>query len=150
MDVQTREGIFGGGAYGGGVFDGGEMGFGALGASGTTYIWKKGDTGSSVAKAFTGNANKWTELAAANPTHKCATYGFCANPGNEITLPASWGASSASSAETPGGVTPAPGTAITPAASSFVPSDSGMSTGVMVAGLVGAGLLAAFFIMRKH
>jgi hypothetical protein len=109
MDVQTREGIFGGGAYGGGVFDGSNMGFGALGrtsespmafmglglSSSPTYTWQTGDTGTSVAKALTGNGNRWTELAAANPAHKCATYGFCAKAGDVVTLPASWVAATA-------------------------------------------------------
>jgi hypothetical protein len=107
IQVHVRDGIFNGGGYGGGVFDGTTMGFGGLGASGCgdssgcgisglglsatpTYKWQAGDTGTSVAKALTGNGSRWTELATANPSHKCTQYGFCAKAGDVVTLPASW------------------------------------------------------------
>lgn len=112
IQVNVRDGIFNGGGYGGGVFDGTTMGFGGLGATGCgdssgcgvaglglsatpTYTWRAGDTGTSVAKAITGNGSRWTELAAANPSHKCTQYGFCAKAGDVVTLPASWVAAAA-------------------------------------------------------
>lgn len=166
MDVQTREGIFGGGAYGGGVFDGSNMGFGALGGLGTfpspskypagypspTYKTKAGETGTSIARDITGNANRWSELVFANPETKSAQYGMAFSPGKVLGLPASWVA--AAGAATPGTtpdnptlVSPAPGASAT---SLMVPEEeSGMSTGVMVAGLVGVGLIAGFFMIRK-
>jgi len=55
-----------------------------------TYIVKSGDTGSSIAKAFTGNANRWPELVTVNPSTKDAKWGFKAYPGQRINLPASW------------------------------------------------------------
>lgn len=55
-----------------------------------TYIVKAGDTGSSIAKAYTGNANRWPELVTVNPGTKDAKYGFKAYPGQRINIPASW------------------------------------------------------------
>ncbi len=166
MDVQTREGIFGGGAYGGGVFDGSNMGFGALGGLGVfpspskypggyptpTYTTKAGETGTTIAKDITGNGNRWNELVAANPETKDATYGMKFNPGKTLKLPASWVAAAGASApsstpDNPTSISPAPGTAAS--STSFAVEESGMSTGMVVAGLVGAAVLAGIFIMRK-
>jgi len=55
-----------------------------------TYVVKKGDTGSSIAKSFTGNANRWPELVTVNPGSKDAKLGFKAYAGQRINLPASW------------------------------------------------------------
>lgn len=55
-----------------------------------TYIVKAGDTGSSIAKAYTGNPNRWPELVTVNPGSKDARYGFKANVGQRINIPASW------------------------------------------------------------
>lgn len=63
-----------------------------------TYTAQKGDTGSSIAFKFTGNAGRWTELRDANPGTAHATYGMAFQPGRVLTLPANW----------PGGVSTAP------------------------------------------
>lgn len=55
-----------------------------------TYIVRSGDTGSSIAKAYTGNPNRWPELVTVNPGSKDAKYGFKANVGQRINIPASW------------------------------------------------------------
>lgn len=55
-----------------------------------TYVVKAGDTGSSIAKAFTGNPNRWPELVTVNPGSKDAKYGFKASVDSRINLPASW------------------------------------------------------------
>jgi len=158
MDVQTREGI-----YGGGVFDGSNMGFGAIGAlsPSSVYTWKAGDTGSSVAKYFTGNANNWTQLAAANPAHKCTKYGFCAKVNDVVTLPSSWVAQAPAalpaSSDTPGTISAtSPGessptqTVTAPAASSsLVPAESGMSNTTIIAGAVGVALVIGILVMRR-
>lgn len=54
----------------------------------TTYLVTAGDTMSSIARNFTGNANRWTELAKANPK--------VSNPdkiqvGMVLNIPSSWG-----------------------------------------------------------
>jgi nucleoid-associated protein YgaU len=60
------------------------------------WLVQKGDTGSSIAKALTGNANRWTELKAVNPTimkaraAQVAKYGFPIYVGDLINLPAGW------------------------------------------------------------
>lgn len=62
------------------------------------WLVQAGDTGSSIAKALTGNANRWTELKAANPAvmkkasaADIAKYGFpMPYAGNVINLPAGW------------------------------------------------------------
>jgi hypothetical protein len=70
---------------------------GALDSAGTVWVVQPGDTGSKIAKACTGNANRWPELKASNPTWKkgwtqaqIATYGFPVRNGQRLTLPASW------------------------------------------------------------
>jgi len=55
-----------------------------------TYIVKSGDTGSSIAKAYTGNPNRWPELVTVNPSTKDAKIGFKAYAGQRINIPASW------------------------------------------------------------
>lgn len=70
------------------------------GGSGRTYTVRAGDTGSSIAKYYTGNANRWTELVTANPETKDAQYGLKANPGKVLKIPASW--------PDPTGASPAP------------------------------------------
>jgi hypothetical protein len=173
-DVQTREGIFGGGGYGGGLFDGTNMGFGGLGGlgafpspskypngyPGATYTAKSGETGSSIAKDITGNPNRYSELVTANPETKNATYGMAFNPGKVLKLPVSWQATasaapstytdsptpilSSSSSETAPSSSPT-----TPATSAMVPaSDDGMSTATIV-GIAGVALVVGFFMMRK-
>lgn len=66
-------------------------------ASGGTYVVKSGDTGQSIAKQFTGDVNRWRELAKANPKttssargEKVATWGMVIYAGETLTLPASW------------------------------------------------------------
>jgi hypothetical protein len=169
MDVQTREGIFGGGAYGGGVFDGSNMGFGALGGLGVfpppskypagypspTYTAKAGETGTTIARDITGNGNRWTELVTANPETKDATIGMRFNPGKSLKLPTSWVAAAGVTAtpDSPTSIAPAPGTAASATAvtstSASSPAESGMSTGMVVAGLVGVAVIAGIFIMRN-
>lgn len=56
----------------------------------STYLTKSGETGSTIARDITGDANKWTELANANPSTKCTQYGMCFSGGKTLTLPASW------------------------------------------------------------
>jgi hypothetical protein len=51
------------------------------------------------------------------------------------------------SREDPTSVAPAPGTAAS--STSFAPEESGMSTGMVIAGLVGVAVIAGIFIMRK-
>lgn len=70
---------------------------GALDSTGAVWIIQKGDTASAVAKACTGNANRWQELKATNPTWKkgwtaaeIAKYGFPVRVGQRLQLPASW------------------------------------------------------------
>ena len=56
-----------------------------------TYQTQVGDTGSSIAAAFTGNANRWPELRDANPGTASAQYGMAFNAGVAVLkLPASW------------------------------------------------------------
>jgi nucleoid-associated protein YgaU len=55
-----------------------------------TYIIKAGDTGTSIAKAYTGNGNRWPELVTVNPSTKDAKVGFKAYPGQRVNIPASW------------------------------------------------------------
>lgn len=55
-----------------------------------TYITQKGDTGTSVAKKFTGDGNRWRELLTVNPTLKDSKYGIKWNVGQRINLPSSW------------------------------------------------------------
>ncbi len=56
-----------------------------------TYLVTSKDTRglSGIAQDFTGNANRWKELAAANPQIKAPNYVIHA--GDVLTLPASWG-----------------------------------------------------------
>ncbi len=60
----------------------------------TTYTVKSGDTGSAIAKAFTGDGNRWRELKAANPTIAARpdpkNVGLVLRIGDVLTLPASW------------------------------------------------------------
>lgn len=73
-------------------------GLGATGALMPEGYWlvQAGDTGSSIAKAMTGNANRWTELKAVNPTimnarkAQVAKYGFPIYAGDKVNLPSSW------------------------------------------------------------
>lgn len=55
-----------------------------------TYTIRAGDTGESIALAYTGNKGRWTELVTANPSTKDAKYGFKANVNQVVNLPASW------------------------------------------------------------
>lgn len=56
-----------------------------------TYVVKAGDTGTSIAKAYTGNGARWPELVTVNPGSKApAPLGFKANVGQRINIPASW------------------------------------------------------------
>jgi len=176
-DVQTREGIFGGGGYGGGLFDGSNMGFGGLGGLGafpapskypngyptSTYTAKSGETGTSIARDITGSPNKWTALLAANPETKSAQYGMAFNPGKTLKLPAAWVASvsappvthtdspspitQSSSSETEPAASPTSPAA--PAAASFSSSSGGGLSRGMLFGLVGVAVVAGIFIMRK-
>jgi hypothetical protein len=128
------------------------------------YTWKSGDTGISVAKHFVDNGNRWTELAAENPKHKCASYGFCANPGNVVTLPPSWvaaapaAASSSTSATTAVQIPSAPPAeavtnAIAPSAPSvadqLAPTKAGMSTGMKIGIAAGAVALVGLAVYAK-
>ncbi len=62
----------------------------------STYVVKSGDTGTSIAKKFTGDGNRWRELTTVNPTimnarkAAAAKYGFPIYVGDVINLPASW------------------------------------------------------------
>lgn len=80
-------------------------------AVGATYTVKSGDNPSKIAQALTGNANRWTELVAANvpPKKRAANGNFATlNPGEVLKLPASWSASTSpqSSASSPLPVSP--------------------------------------------
>jgi hypothetical protein len=55
-----------------------------------TYTVRSGDTGSSIAKYYTGNPNRWPELVTANPETKDAKYGMKAYQGKVLKIPASW------------------------------------------------------------
>jgi len=174
-DVQTREGIFGGGGYGGGLFDGTNMGFGGLsglgafpapskypnGYPGSTYTAKSGETGSSIARDITGNANRWGELVTANPETKApAPLGMKFNPGKSLKLPVSWQATAgaapithtdspspivaSSSSETEPSSSPT-----APAAASFAPADGGGMSTATIVGIAGVALVVGFFMMRK-
>jgi len=169
-DVQTREGIFGGGGYGGGLFDGTNMGFGGLGLfpspskypngyPGSTYTTKAGETGSTISRDITGNPNRYGELVTANPETKNATYGMAFNPGKVLKLPLPWqataGAAPITHTDSPSPITSSsssetePSSSPTaPAAASFAPADGGMSTGTII-GIAGAALVVGYFIMRK-
>lgn len=97
--------------------------------------WKveKGDTGSSIAKALTGDPNRWTELKAVNPTlmkarqAQVAKYGFPIYVGDVINLPAGWVkpavAPTAKPTVTPSTTTTAP-TVTTPTATVVVPAQT--------------------------
>lgn len=64
--------------------------------TGTQWKVEAGDTGSKIAKALTGNANRWTELRAPNPkvmargAEAVKKYGFPVYVGDIINLPSSW------------------------------------------------------------
>jgi hypothetical protein len=64
--------------------------------SGTQWKVEKGDTGSKIALALTGNANRWTELRPINKGGLRANadmvkkYGFPVQLGEKLNLPASW------------------------------------------------------------
>lgn len=64
--------------------------------TGTQWKVEAGDTGSKIAKALTGNANRWTELRAPNPkvmargAEAVKKYGFPIYVGDIINLPSSW------------------------------------------------------------
>lgn len=59
-----------------------------------TYTVKSGDTGSGIAKAFTGDASRWVELKALNPKVMARAaskqYGFAIYVGDVINIPADW------------------------------------------------------------
>jgi len=67
-----------------------------LNQSGTQWLVEAGDTGSKIAKALTGDANRWTELRAVNPkvmargAAAIKKYGFPVYVGDLINLPTSW------------------------------------------------------------
>lgn len=71
-----------------------------------TYVTKRGDLGSTIARDFTGDGNRWRELRDANPWTAHPTYGMAFNPGSVLTIPASW--------PVPGSVTPKSGGGATP------------------------------------
>jgi nucleoid-associated protein YgaU len=61
-------------------------------ATGGTYTVKKGDFPIKIAKALTGDSNRWHELIAANPTKPTKSDGNFATlmPGEVLHLPATW------------------------------------------------------------
>lgn len=67
-----------------------------LTASGAQWIVEAGDTGSKIALALTGNANRWTELKSINKNgyrlnaDMVKKYGFPVKLGETLNLPASW------------------------------------------------------------
>lgn len=67
-----------------------------LSETGTQWIVESGDTGSKIALKLTGNANRWTELKAVNPTimnrgaDLVKKYGFPIYVGDKVNLPATW------------------------------------------------------------
>jgi hypothetical protein len=73
-------------------------GFGDVGAlqSDGTWLVTKGDTGSKIAKALTGNAGRWTELKPVNPKIMGRSpalikqYGFPIYVNDIVYLPSSW------------------------------------------------------------
>lgn len=72
-----------------------------------TYVIKAGDTGTSIAKAYTGNGNRWPELVTVNPGSKApAPIGFKANVDQRINIPASWPAGIPVVSAPPAGVAP--------------------------------------------
>ena len=176
-DVQTREGIFGGGGYGGGLFDGTNMGFGGLGHlsglgsfpapskypngyPGSTYTARSGETGSTISRDITGNPNRYGELVTANPETKNATYGMAFNPGKVLKLPLSWQATAGSApithTDSPSPITSSsssetePSSSPTdPAAASFAPADGGGMSTATIVGIAGVALVVGFFMMRK-
>ena len=71
----------------------------ALPTASSMYIVKKGDTPSSIARAYTGDPTQFRVLAAANPTIKSRILAGLIYTGESLILPATWG--SASSAPSP-------------------------------------------------
>lgn len=67
-----------------------------LSEAGTQWIVESGDTASKIALKLTGNANRWVELRAVNPTimgrspDLIKKYGFPIYVGDKVNLPASW------------------------------------------------------------
>jgi len=60
------------------------------GFPGATYTAKKGEFGSTIAQDITGNAGRWKELLAVNPSTASAAYGMAFQPGDVLQLPLSW------------------------------------------------------------
>jgi len=79
-----------------------------------TWLVKAGDTGSKIAKALTGDANRWTELKAVNPkimsrpTADIKKYGFPIYVNDRVYLPSSWVQAKPAPAPTPTAVPQAP------------------------------------------
>jgi hypothetical protein len=67
-----------------------------LSETGVEWLVESGDTGSKIAQKLTGNANRWTELRAVNPTIMSRSaasikkYGFPIYVGDKVKLPSSW------------------------------------------------------------
>jgi hypothetical protein len=65
-----------------------------ISADGKSWTIESGDTGSGIAKAVTGDANRWRELKEANPEIAKRpdpnNWGFVAWPGEVVALPESW------------------------------------------------------------
>jgi nucleoid-associated protein YgaU len=79
-------------------------------SNGRTYVVRSGDNPSKIAQAFTGNANRWTELVAANspPKKRAANGNFATlNAGETLKLPANWPAAPGGTAAPPVTSTPA-------------------------------------------
>lgn len=97
-----------------------------LSADGATYVVQLNDTGSGIAKKIVGDANRWRELLETNPSHASSQYGFAANPGDLLLLPASWIAPKPAPGPAPAPgptppVDPLPGPAPGPAPTPVVP-----------------------------
>lgn len=88
-----------------------------LSETGAQWIVESGDTGSKIALKLTGNASRWTELRAVNPTIMgrgaalVKKYGFPIYVNDKVNLPATW---IKSTAATPAQAAPATATPASP------------------------------------
>jgi hypothetical protein len=104
-----------------------------LDESGTKYIVTKGDSPFSIAKALTGNGNRWVELKSLN-TDKKPDITKNVWVGEVLNIPASWQKPTAKQAPSPGPAVssqPAPQAPSAPVAVPVVPASVSVAPGIL-------------------
>jgi len=79
------------------------------------------ESGSIIAKKFTGNGNRWPELLRANPQFKSAKFGMAYRPGTVLRLPPNWPSQPLSGTPAPSSVLDTPSAPVMPKDSLPVP-----------------------------